>query len=281
MSFFQFVKTKSFWVNIGLIFVAGFFLILISGALLKSYTNHNEYITLTDLSGLTLDQVEEYLEFRKLNFEILDTNTYHENLLPLSVIRQNPDANTKIKEGRTVYLWLNASVPPMVEVPDLAGKQSLDMAKIKLQNRGLVLGNIIEKPSEDKNAVLEVLIAGKKVTEAMFVPKGTVVDLVVGGGLGGTRFDVPCLLGKTLAEAKFTAMAYDLNIGSIVYEMAGLIDSSSAVVYKQTPYCEDGKIRMGEAINIELIQDLPDFVVEELNRIKLNEKIKSEIEQNQ
>lgn len=281
MSFFQFVKTKPFWVNLGLIFAAIFILILISGALLKSYTNHNEYITLTDLSGLTLDQVEEYLNYRELNYEILDTNAYHENLLPLSVIRQNPDANTKIKEGRTVYLWLNASVPPMVEVPDLAGKQSLDMAKIKLQNRGLVLGNIVEKPSEDKNAVLEVLIGGKKITEATFVPKGTVVDLVVGGGLGGTRFDVPCLLGKTLDEAKFTALAYDLNFGVITYETAGLIDSSSAVVYKQTPSCEGGKIRMGEAINIQLIQDLPDFVIEELNRIKLNEQIKIEIEQNQ
>lgn len=281
MSFFQFVKTKPFWVNLGLIFAAIFILILISGALLKSYTNHNEYITLTDLSGLTLDQVEEYLNYRELNYEILDTNAYHENLLPLSVIRQNPDANTKIKEGRTVYLWLNASVPPMVEVPDLAGKQSLDMAKIKLQNRGLVLGNIVEKPSEDKNAVLEVLIGGKKITEATFVPKGTVVDLVVGGGLGGTRFDVPCLLGKTLDEAKFTALAYDLNLGVITYETAGLIDSSSAVVYKQTPSCEGGKIRMGEAINIQLIQDLPDYVVEELNRVKLNEQIKREIEQNQ
>lgn len=281
MSFFQFVKTKPFWVNLGLIFAAIFILILISGALLKSYTNHNEYITLTDLSGLTLDQVEEYLNYRELNYEILDTNAYHENLLPLSVIRQNPDANTKIKEGRTVYLWLNASVPPMVEVPDLAGKQSLDMAKIKLQNRGLVLGNIVERPSEDKNAVLEVLIGGKKITEATFVPKGTVVDLVVGGGLGGTRFDVPCLLGKTLDEAKFTALAYDLNLGVITYETAGLIDSSSAVVYKQTPSCEGGKIRMGEAINIQLIQDLPDYVVEELNRVKLNEQIKSEIEQNQ
>lgn len=281
MSVVDFIKSRIFWINIALMLVATLILVLALGAMLRSYTNHNQYITLNDLSGLTLNQVEEYLEFKNLKFEILDTNNYNPDLLPLSVIRQNPDPQSKVKEGRTVYLWLNASVPPMVELPELAGKQSLDMALIKLKNRGFIVGDIIERPSEEKNAVLEVLVAGKKITEAANFPKGTKVDLVIGGGLGGTRFRVPCLLGKTLAEVKFTVLAYDLNIGNIRFEMAGLIDSSSAVVYRQTPGCIDGMIRMGEAIDIELIQDLPDYVIEEINRIKLEEQIRSEIEQNQ
>jgi eukaryotic-like serine/threonine-protein kinase len=277
MKILKFIASKYFWINLGLIILTTVVLALILIGMMKTYTNHNQYITLSDLSGLTLEQVEDHLKYRNLNYEILDTNHYSPDLLPLSVIKQNPDPNAKVKEGRTIYLWLNASVPPMVEVPDLAGKQSLDMALIKLENRGLVVGDIIERPSEERNAVLEVIIAGKRITEKTYVPKGTVIDLVIGGGIGSTRLRVPCLLGKTLSEVKFTAMAYDLNIGLIRYESSGLTDTASAVVYKQFPACGDGTIRVGEAIDVFFIQDLPDSIVEQIERWKFESMVEEEI----
>jgi eukaryotic-like serine/threonine-protein kinase len=281
MSVFKFILSRYFWINLILMIVASVVLVLVAIGMMKSYTNHNQYITLSDLSGLTLEQVQDHLEFRNLNYEILDTNHYNPDLLPLSVLKQNPEPNAKVKQGRTIYLWLNASVPPLVEVPDLAGKQSLDMAIIKLENRGLIVGEIIERPSEEKNAVLEVIIAGKTIKGLTHVPKGTVVDLVVGGGIGSTRLRVPCLLGKTLAEVKFTALAYDLNIGLVRYEAAGLTDSASAVVYKQYPACGDGTIRVGEAIDIFLIQDLPDSVVQQINQYRFDAMVEEEILRNQ
>lgn len=278
MKFFNFLISKAFWINLFLIIAFSVLLVLGFIYYLKSYTNHNQYITLNDLSGFTYEQAVNQLDFRKLKFEILDSNSYDPNLLPMSVVKQDPAPLAKVKENRTIYLWLNASNPPLVEVPDLAGKQSLDMAIVMLENRGLKLGDIIERPSAEQNAVLEVIILGDTMKSATSVPKGTSIDLVVGGGIGATRIEVPCLLGKTMSEVRFTAMAYDLNIGYIKYETKDLSDSSSAVVYKQIPECNSGLIRVGEAIDVYLIQDLPESVLKEINKMQLDSLIQSEIE---
>ena len=42
---------------------------------------------------------------------------------PLAIVDQNPKADSKVKEGRTTYLTLNATSAPTTEIPDLGGPQ--------------------------------------------------------------------------------------------------------------------------------------------------------------
>ncbi|MGB1248039.1 MAG: PASTA domain-containing protein [Chitinophagales bacterium] len=271
MKIIQLIKSRIFWINLGAIIVAGIITIFAVFWWLKAFTNHGESLTLNDLSGLTLEQTIEVLETKDLNYHIIDSNTYNPDLLPLSVIKQNPAPLQKVKTNRTIYLWLNASAPPMVEVPDLAGKQHYDMAIEKLTNQGFEIGELYYRPSDAEGAVLEVMIDSVKIDSGTFVPRGTVIDLVVGGGASNTRVSVPCVLGKTLAEAEMFIYSNELNIGYIEYDTLGLIDSSSALIYMQFPNCNQGnKLRIGEAMDIFLTQELSTSFLDSVNNILNN-----------
>ena len=125
MNFIKFLFTKSFWINIALIFVAAWVVIFIVFKWMDIHTNHGEYITLNDLTGLSLYQTIEILEDKKLTYEIVDSNTFDPKMPHHSIVSQNPLALDKVKEGRTVYLYISTNKAPMVEIPNLKGKYSL------------------------------------------------------------------------------------------------------------------------------------------------------------
>lgn len=270
MKLLKFILTKSFWIQLAIILGLTAIAVLLVFQWLSIHTNHNNYITLNDLSGLTLDQAVDQLEDRNLRYALIDSNTFSDTLLPKSITKQDPKPNAKVKDGRTVYLWVNASKPPMVEVPELAGKKSFDMALQALKNRGLELGEVTYRPSEEENSILEVKIDGEKVTKNMQVRRGTVVDLIVGGGTSNTKVDLDCFIGMTLETASFIISASDLNIGFTKYDTIGLIDSSSAVIYKQLPSCNESVIKIGESIDLFLAQELPADVLNNMPKDTLS-----------
>src|SRR5207302_7004034 len=55
---------------------------------------------------------------RKLHFKVVERLDYFDNTFPGTVMKENPRAGTKLKEGRTVDLVVSRGPPP-VTVPDL------------------------------------------------------------------------------------------------------------------------------------------------------------------
>jgi hypothetical protein len=103
------------------------------------------------------------------------------------VINQNPLAGLEVKSGRRVYLVINSDKIPMVEVPDLAGKTSLNQATSILSRLGLKLGDIIERHSEmvksrSNKPVLGQRIHGDSVELAPggLIERNTLIDLIIG-----------------------------------------------------------------------------------------------------
>lgn len=258
----SFILSKQFLKHFLLIVIAFIIFILILFKWFNVYTLHGKSITLNDLNELTMNQAIELLESKGLNYEIVDSSSFNPEFLPHAIIQQNPAPNSKVKDGRTVYLWLNAGAPPYKKIPCLADDADLSEANQRLEQLGFSVGEITYKPVEGikkGNPILELHMDGKKISCGDKAQFGTKIDLIVGEKAGANKVDVPFLLGKTLAEAEFIMNA-DLNFGTIIYDTEGLIDSSSMVIYKQLPDVGNEPLRIGGNIDVWLIQDLPEEV---------------------
>jgi eukaryotic-like serine/threonine-protein kinase len=209
-------------------------------------TNHGEAITVPNLKGLTMEEAEDLLDDRNLDFEVTDS-TFMAGLKPLTVLSQYPLENSKVKQGRKIYLTINTETAPMIRLPKLT-EMSLKSAEQQLLVAGLLKPGLEYQDDIRENEVLEVKYEGTKIDAGTLIAKGSKVTLVVGNGTGDVEITIPCVIGKPLDEAKLIISGSGLQVGTIIYD-----DSSTepaGTIIRQTPSCEDGKIRTGELIDI-------------------------------
>ena len=144
-------------------------------------THHGQEITVPDLSRLSAEQAEEKLAAIDLDYIILDTVDFKPDFPKLTIVEQEPKAGAKVKEGRKIYLKINASKYTMVSVPDLIEK-TYRQAVPTLEAVGLLEGTITYKPYLGKDMVLELRLNGKKLKAGDKVLKSSKIDLVLGDG---------------------------------------------------------------------------------------------------
>jgi beta-lactam-binding protein with PASTA domain len=182
-------------------------------------------------------------------------STYDDSKPPLSVLDQNPLKGAKVKKHRKVYITLNASQPPSVKIPNVMDN-SRRQAELILNSWGLHVGSFIYIPDMAKDAVLGIQMKGKEVKAGTVVPKGSVIDLVLGDGFGNQITEVPPLIGLTVIEARAVLEAVHLNLGPI--EADGPInDTMKAYIYNQDPmYGMPGKLGPGNTVKL-FITDTP------------------------
>lgn len=240
-------------VIIGLLVVTFFYMYL------PLTTNHGESITVPDLEGLTLQQAESFLDERELRYIVTDSS-YNPKLPPLAVISQDPAKNAKVKVNRRIHLVINATRPPMEQVPNIIDN-SLKQAEQLLENYGFKKGDIKYVPDIAGNVVLRLFYSGKEITkkqmeEGFLLPKGSKIDLEVGDGLGNATFDLPNLVGKPLAEVQFLLRGMGLDAGNIIYEAAN--GRELGIIIRQKPAYEPGKkVKTGEVIDLWVTGDEP------------------------
>ena len=68
---------------------------------LPTTTNHGESITVPNLEGISVEDLNEFLLKRDLRFEISDSS-YSYEYPPLTVLRQFPKPGAKVKEDRKI-----------------------------------------------------------------------------------------------------------------------------------------------------------------------------------
>lgn len=264
----QFLKSRIFLYNI-LGAIAVFIIVFWLGtSALNSYTRHGETITVPDLSGMTFEKAKQILSDRNLEIAIADS-AFNDKKPKMAVLEQNPSANSKVKEGRTIYLTVNAKIPPQVKMPDLTDN-SLKQAQMILENIGLRVGQLIYKPDLAQNVVLDWMVRGRHIVIGDNIKKGSTVDLILGDGLGNTEVEVPELIGHTLREVKFILDASSLNLGAVIADNTVRGDSLNAIVYKQTPspIDTDNKLNLGEAVDVYITLDQFKLDTQEEEEIK-------------
>jgi beta-lactam-binding protein with PASTA domain len=240
---------KSFIINGLLILLTLYLLSLLGTFWLSSYTRHSQSLTLPNLKGLSFDEVQKILTQKKLRYIITDT-AFIDNMPKGSVVEQNPSPNTKVKEGRYVYITINSNSSVGVQMPNLINS-SLRFAETVLLGVGLKLGNIIYRPDVAQGAVLDQLFKNQSIQPNVKIPKGASIDLVVGDGMGSSMVPIPDLTNLTLNEARGVIESSMLQIGSIVYE--GKKDSLNATIKRQSPpFMEGQTIKSGQQIDLFL-----------------------------
>jgi beta-lactam-binding protein with PASTA domain len=96
---------KSLAINIILIGLVLYLLSWLGAFLLNVYTRHGESLTLPNLKGLSFEEVDKILSEKKLRYFITDT-AFIDDMPKGSVVEQNPSPNTKVKEGRFIYITI-------------------------------------------------------------------------------------------------------------------------------------------------------------------------------
>lgn len=144
-------------------------------------THHGQEITVPDLSKLSAEQAEEKLAAIDLDYIILDTVDFRPDSPKLTIVEQEPKAGAKVKEGRKIYIKINASTYTMVTLPDLIEK-TYRQAVPTLVSVGLLEGTITYIPYLGKDMVLELSLNGKKLKAGDKVLKSSKIDLVLGDG---------------------------------------------------------------------------------------------------
>jgi beta-lactam-binding protein with PASTA domain len=144
-------------------------------------TDHGHEIAVPNLSKLTEEQVEEKLDELDLDYELLDSVDYRGDYPKFSVVEQDPLPGTKVKEGRKVYIKINASGYSSVRLPDLIEKTYRE-AIPTLKALGLEEGTITYVPNLGKDMVLEMRYKGRNLKPGERVLKASKIDLVLGDG---------------------------------------------------------------------------------------------------
>lgn len=171
---------KKIFLHIGLMIVAAIVIGWLAMLWLGVWTRHGDTITVPAVKSLSYERAFEMLSAEDLKGIIADS-VYDTHTKPGTVIEQNPKAGTIVKEGREVFLTINAFTPKMVTLPALTDI-SLRQARSILE--GLDIRDIRETrvPSEFKDLVLSASYRGSRLMPGARVPVNATVTLEVGEG---------------------------------------------------------------------------------------------------
>lgn len=233
--------------NLGIAIVLGVFITLTFFYIyLPIITNHGESLTVPDLEGVSVDELQEFLVDRDLRYEVVDS-VYSAEHPPLTVTRQFPKPGSKVKQKRKIFISLNSVNPPSTRMPDLLDK-TLKNAELILKSYELVPGKILYKPDPFRN-VIDQLYNGEPIEPNTSLPKGSIIDLVRGDGHGVRLFEMPDLRGLPLSEANVIIRGNNLQPGLVFNNDSLAVDYS--VVIKQSPR-QGLTVRVGRSIDIWL-----------------------------
>ncbi len=212
-------------------------------AYLPSTTNHGQSLTVPSIEGMQIEQLEDFLIKRNLRYEVNDSS-YSSEYPPLTVLKQYPQAGSKVKEGRKIFISVNRVSPPTVPVPALVDGSVVN-AEAVLRSNELKRGKI-ELVAGPFNVVKEMKYQGMVIEAGQPVPKGSVIDLVVMDG-GSTSFEAPDCIGMSVEDAKVIIFGSNLNIGTI--SLVGDTTGVEAVILKQKPGPVEN-IKVGDVVDL-------------------------------
>ena len=238
---------KALFIHISLMMgTVAFILVFFFYFCLPIITRHGQSITVPNLKGIMLDEVDDFLAQRGLRFEVTKDSAYSNVYPPLTILKQHPRPGSKVKKDRKIYITLNAVHPPKIKMPLLVDG-SMRNAQILLKSHELLIGEIRYVPDIAKNAVLEQWHNGKKIKEGTWIAKGSKIDLVVGAGLGRKTVKVPAVGGMNFEEAEFSILEAGLKVGSTIYKVVDTI--AAGTVFRQVPHADEER-RIGETVDL-------------------------------
>lgn len=247
MVFLRFITSKVFVKQIVFAILSGILIFWLVFRLLAFYTKHGETTPVPDFAGLKIAELDGFVADKQVQYQIIDS-VYDVSKSRGVVIKQDPEPNSQVKYNRTIYLYVTAVRAAQISMPQLQDR-SLRQATSMLETYGLKLGKTTFVPDQCTNCILKQMIKNEEVREGTMVDKGTVINLVVGKGLGDEKVPIPFLLGLTRAQARQKLIEYSLSEGAVTYDSK--TDTANARLYKQIPdYSASENMNLGAAVDL-------------------------------
>lgn len=181
MSIQKFLTSKSFLLQLviafGIIIIMGFGLL----KFLDFKTNHGEVIEVPDLSKMQITIADEKLKDLGLELLLLDTVDFRKDMPPYSIVEQDPTSGSTVKDGRKIYVKVNAGGYTDVKLPEFVEKTYRQISA-NLKSMGLKEGKITYQPNIAKDIVLFLKQNGKRLKSGDKVKKNSTIDFVLGDG---------------------------------------------------------------------------------------------------
>lgn len=167
-------------VNVLLMFAV--LILVIFGTLkwLDNYTRHNEVVIVPDVKGLTMEDAVSFFENNGLRYNIIDS-VFSKDVAPGTIVELKPNAGSKVKEGRIVFITLNALSSQMEAVPDVED-MSFRQAYALLRARGFESIEIEYVPGDFKDLVIAIELRGRVLKSGEKVPLTSHLILKVSNG---------------------------------------------------------------------------------------------------
>ncbi|MBO4905428.1 MAG: PASTA domain-containing protein [Bacteroidaceae bacterium] len=178
--FFKSIFNWVVWLNIAGMILLVILVIVGAWQLMAVYTHHGEVVAVPNVRGMMESDARYTLTREGLTPIVIDS-AYNQQLPPGAVIDQDPHGGREVKEGREIYLTVNAQNKPTLPIPDIADNSSLRDAQQRLLGMGFRLGPI-EYVYGEKDWVYGVKVRGRNVYSGERVPIDVPLVLQVGKG---------------------------------------------------------------------------------------------------
>ncbi|UUV21212.1 PASTA domain-containing protein [Paenimyroides aestuarii] len=192
MGFTSFIKSKQFFFSlITAVIIMG---LLVFGALqfLNIYTRHGKEIAIPDLRKMKVENAMGAVAENGFEIIIIDTVDFNPKYPPLTISDQDPKPNDAVKQGRKIYVKINAKGYSSIRLPNLDGR-TLRHATAIIESLGLKKGEVIYEPDFAKDVVMRIEQDGRILRAGDKVLKNSKINLVLGDGMLGYKPEVDTL----------------------------------------------------------------------------------------
>lgn len=180
-NFLNFLKSKTFLIQLGLAVLAILVLVFISLQWLKGTTNHGEFVEVPDFSKMSVSEMRKAVEDAGLRYQVLDSSEYNPDYPRFSILDQNPPAGNKVKSNRKIYFTVNPSGYKKVSVPDIIQVTQRNAASM-LRAVGLDVERVTYIDELGKDMVYNMKHKGKYLKPGDRLPKTSKIELICGNG---------------------------------------------------------------------------------------------------
>lgn len=179
--FFNFLRSRTFLVQLVLAAVVSVVLVFATLRWLNSTTHHGEFVEVPDFSKMSVMDMRSSVEKAGLRYEVLDSANYNPNYPRFSIIEQDPKAGTKVKEDRKIYFTVNPSGYKKVTVPNIIQVTQRNASSM-LKAVGLDVQRVSYIDELGKDMVYQIKYKGKYIKPGDKLPKTSKIELVCGNG---------------------------------------------------------------------------------------------------
>ncbi len=188
-NFFNFLRSRTFLIQLGLALVVLIILVFLLLGWLKSTTNHGEFVEVPDFSKMSVMDMRKAVEDANLRYEVLDSANYNPDYPRFSIIDQDPKSGNKVKQDRKIYFTVNPSGYKKVTVPNVIQVTQRNASSM-LRAVGLDVQRTSYIDQIGKDMVYYIKYKGKQIKPGDKLPKTSKVELVCGNGTIGGRAQI-------------------------------------------------------------------------------------------